>query len=113
MKNIEQMVLPRRDTWCVEPDGANLLQCLDDSRTALEREGLPWCDRFKSLESVLALLMEQEQLPEVYATRTSPIRKRMIGYIAQRLGRADLASPLITEAESELKTIRERVLSRK
>jgi hypothetical protein len=110
LKNIEQLVLPRRDTWYVERDGSNLLQCLDDSRTAIEREGLPWFGRFKSLESVLALLMEQE-MPEVYATRTSPARKRMIGYIARSLGRTDLADPLIAEAESKLKEITERVYS--
>ncbi len=111
LKNIQQPVLPRRDTWYVEPDGSNLLQCLDDSRTSIAREGLPWFDRFKSLESVLVLLMEQEQLPEVYATRSSPARKRMIGYIARRLGRTDLAEPLISEAESETNALREQVLS--
>jgi hypothetical protein len=111
LKNIEQPILLRRDTWYVEPDGSNLLQCLDDSRTAIEREGLPWFDRFKSLESVLALLMEQEQLPEVFATRTSPARKRMIGYIARRIGRPDIAEPMIAEAELEMKTFREQVLS--
>lgn len=107
LKNIEQLALPRRDTWYVETDGGNLLQCLDDSRTAIEREGFPWFDRFQSLESVLALLMQQEQLPDVYAAPTSPARKRMIGYIARRLGRTGLADPLIAEAESELKAIGE------
>lgn len=111
LKSIEQVVLPRRDTWYVEPDRSNLLQCLNDSRAAIEREGLPWFDRFQSLESVLALLMEQEELPEVYATRTSPARKRMIGYIARRLGRTDLADSLIAEAEFELKEFAERVFS--
>jgi Domain of unknown function (DUF4304) len=111
LKEISQPILPRRDTWYVEPDGSNLLQCLDDSRMAIERDGLPWFDRFKSLESVLTILMEQEQLPEVFATRTSPARKRMIGYIAKRVGRTDLAGPLIAEAESELRAITEGVYS--
>jgi hypothetical protein len=111
LKNIEQPILPRRDTWYVQPDGSNLRECLDDSRKAIVREGLPWFDRFKSLESVLALLMEQEQLPEVYASRTSPARKRMIGYIARRIGRIDMAEPLIAEAESGMKAFRERVTS--
>ncbi len=111
LKNIEQPILPRRDTWYVERDGSNLLQCLDDSRTAIVREGLPWFDRFQSLESVLALLMDQEQLPEVYATRTSPARKRMIGYIARRIGRIDIAQPLIAEAESEMSAFREQLRS--
>ena len=111
LKNIEQPILPRRDTWYVERDVSNLLQCLDDSRTAIVKEGLPWLDRFESLESVLRLLMEQEQLPEVYATRTSPARKRMIGYIARRIGRIDIAEPLIAEAESEMKRLRDHVLS--
>jgi hypothetical protein len=95
LKNIEQPILPRRDTWYVQPDGSNLRECLDDSRKAI----------------VLALLMEQEQLPEVYASRTSPARKRMIGYIARRIGRIDMAEPLIAEAESGMKAFRERVTS--
>lgn len=111
LKGIDQPILPRRDTWYVEPDGSNLLQCLDDSRAVIVREGLPWFDRFKSLESVLSLLVEQEELPEVFATRISPARKRMIGYVARRLGRTDIADPLIAEAESELKEIRERMYS--
>jgi hypothetical protein len=55
--------------------------------------------------------MEQDELPEVYATRTSPARKRMIGYIARRLGRTELADPLIAEAESEFREIAEQVYS--
>ena len=111
LKGIDQPILPRRDTWYVELDGSNLLQCLDDSRTAILKEGLPWFNRFESLESVLSALMDQEELPEVYATRTSPARKRMIGYIARKLGRTDIADPLIAESESELKEITERVNS--
>ena len=42
-------------------------------------------------------------------TGTSPARKRMIGYIAKRVGRTDLAGPLIAEAESELRAITEGV----
>jgi hypothetical protein len=111
LKGIDQPILPRRDTWYVESDGSNLLQCLDDSRTAIVRDGLPWFRRFESLEYVLSLLMDQEDLPEVYATRTSPARKRMIGYVGRRLGRADLADPLIADAESEFKAIGEQVYS--
>lgn len=111
LKTIDQHVLPRHDTWYVEPDGSNLLQCIDDSRTAIEREGLPWFERFKSLEFVLTLLMEQDRFPEIYDTRTSPGRKRMIGYIARSLGKVELAEPLIAEAESQLREIKERVQS--
>ena len=76
---------------------------------AILQEGLPWFNRFESMESVLSALMDQEELPEVYGAGTS--RKRMIGYIARRLGRPDIADPLITEAESELREITERVYS--
>ena len=106
LKGIEQRVLPRRDTWYVEPDGSNLLDCLADARKAIEQEGLPWFDRFRSLEYVLKLLMEEEQLPEVYATRTSPARRYMIGHLARRLGLTDLGEPLIAEAEKEREAIR-------
>jgi len=110
-KTIDQPILPRRDIWNVEPDGSNLLQCLDDSRTAILQDGLSWFSRFESLESVLSTLMDQEDLPEVLATRTSPARKHMIGYVARRLGRTEIAEPLIAEAESELKAISGRVYS--
>ena len=113
LKNIEQPVLPRRDTWYVERDGRSLLECLDDSRTAIVQEGLPWFDRFKSLEFVLAMLMEQEEVPEVRATRTSPARKRMIGYIARAIGRSDIAEPLIAEAESAMKALVEQSVGRR
>jgi len=106
LKGFEQRVLPRRDTWYVDPDGSNLLECLADARTAIEREGLRWFDRFRSLEYVLELLRDQDQLPEVHATRTSPARKYMIGHIARRLGVSELAEPLIAEATRELEAIR-------
>jgi hypothetical protein len=48
----------------VEPDGSNLLATLSDARTKIEGEGLPWFDRFKSMEEVLRLLMGQGELPE-------------------------------------------------
>lgn len=111
LKTIDQPILLRPTIWYVEPTGSNLLQCIDDSRTAILQEGLPWFDRFQSLEFVLALLMDQDNLPEVFCTRTSTIRKRMIGYIARRIGRADIAEPLIEEAESELKAIMDLTLS--
>jgi hypothetical protein len=111
LKGIEQVVLPRRDTWYVEPDGSNLLETLADARTLLQNEGLPWFDRFKSLEEVLRLLMEQEQLPEVLATRRSPARKNMIGHIARSLGKIEISEPMIAEAESEFEAIRVQYLS--
>ncbi len=109
LKGIDQPILPRRDTWYLEPDGGNLLKCLNDSRTAMVREGLPWFNRFESLEYVLSLLMEQEELPEVHATRNSTARKHMIGYVARRLGYDGLADRLIAEAESEDRKILEIV----
>jgi hypothetical protein len=76
-----------------------------DARTVLEREGLPWFMRFESLEEVLRLLMEQEELPEVLATRRSPTRKHMTGHIARSLGITEISTPMIAESESELEAI--------
>lgn len=111
LKGIDQPMLSRRDTWYVEPEGRNLKRCVDDARTAIVLEGLPWFGRFESMEYVLSQLMEQEDLPEVYATRASPARRRMIGYIARSLGRTDLAERLIAEAEAEFKEIEAWVYS--
>jgi hypothetical protein len=110
LKGIEQPILPRRDTWYVEQDGSNLLETLADARTRIEKEGLPWFDRFKSLEEVLHLLMEHDQLPEVHASRSSPARKYMTGHIAKSLRKPE-ASQIIAEAEAELEAIRVRVYS--
>jgi len=49
--------------------------------------------------------MDQEELPEVYATRTWPGRKRMIGYAARSLGRTYSADSLKAEAESNSKRL--------
>ena len=110
LKGIEQPILPRRDTWYVERDGSNLLETLADARTRIEKEGLPWFDRFESMEGVLHLLREQDQLPDVHATRTSPARKYMVGHIARSLGKAE-AEAIIAEAEGDLEAIRARVYS--
>jgi hypothetical protein len=83
--------------------------CLDDTRTAIVREGLPWFHRFESLEYVLSLLMDDEELPEVCGS--SSTRKHMIGFVARALGRSDVAEAFVVEAESELKVIRELVCS--
>ena len=80
----------------MEPDGSNVLQ------------GLPWFDHFHCMESFQELLMGEEQLPERPVPRTSPGRRRMIGYIARGLGWTEFAEPLIAEAESDLRAIRER-----
>ena len=109
LKEIEQPVLPRRDVWYVEPDGSNLLEIMADARTVLEREGLPWFKRFESLKEVLRLLMEEEELPEVMATRRSPARRHTIGHIARSLGIAEIATPMIAESESEQEAIRLKV----
>jgi len=60
------------------------------------------------MESFQELLMGEEQLPERPVPRTSPGRRRMIGYIARGLGWTEFAEPLIAEAESDLRAIRER-----
>lgn len=110
-KGIEQKALPRRDTWYVEPDGTNLPETLSDARRVLELEGLPWFRKFESLEGVLRLLLEEDNLPDVHAAQGSPARKYLIGHIARSLGRTDIADPMIAEAESELETIRSQILS--
>ena len=83
---------------------------MPDSRMAIVREGLPWFSRFESLEDVLTRLTEAEELREVHTTRTSPARRRMIGYLARRLGLAG-ADQMIAEAESELKEMMDQVYS--
>lgn len=108
-KGIAQPVLPRRDTWYVESDCSNLLECLDDARNAIVQDGLAWFSHFESLEYVLSALTDQADLPEVPASRESPARKRMIGYIARALGRTELADAMIAESDAALRDIEERL----
>jgi hypothetical protein len=109
-KTIDQETFPRPDIWLVERDGSNLLETIADASVVLRRDGLPWFDRFRSLDEVLRLL-QQEDLPEVYARRHSPMRKYMIGYIALELGRTEVAEPMISEATRELEAIKSQVYS--
>ena len=111
LKGIEQSVLPRRDTWYVEPHGGNLLETITDARLKIQQEGLPWFDEFQSLEEVLRLLLKEEDLPWVHARSHSPARKYMIGHLARSLGRTDIATPMIEEADRELEAIRVNILS--
>src|ERR1039458_9641155 len=104
-------VLPRRDTWYVEPDGGNLLETITDARLKIQQVGLPWFDEFQSLEEVLRLLLKEEDLPWVHARSHSPARKYMIGHLARSLGRTDIATPMIEEADRELEAIRVNILS--
>jgi hypothetical protein len=111
LKEIEQLVLPRRDIWYVAGDGSNLLACMTDARVVLQGEGLPWFEKFQSLEDVLHLLMGEGQLPDVYAAPHSPARKYMIGHIAHSLGHTEIAEPMIAEANCELEAIKSQMMS--
>jgi len=103
-KSFEQPEFTRRDIWYVAPDGGNVLEVLADARTVLTQDGLPWFDKFVSLEEVLRLLISEDSRP--------PIRKHMIGHIARALGRNELADAMIAEAERELEAIRRPVKRR-
>lgn len=107
-KRIEQEVMPRRDIWFVEPDGYNLHEVLADARTSLEQEGSPWFARFASLSDVFHLLLEEGDLPELYAAHGSPKWKYIVGHIARTLGRNEVAEPMIAEAEAKLEAIKIR-----
>ena len=87
---------PGLGIWYVDRDGRNVLECIENSRKALERDGLPWFARFDSLEVVLTELQRVDS-PAILPALDSPIWRRMIGYAARRLGRS--------EGEAELKAI--------
>jgi len=105
LKDIEQPVLPRRDTWYVEPDGGNLPVVMSDARSVLQTQGLAWFGSLRSREGVLSLLMEQGKEDEARSGRMSPMGKRMIGYIGRSFGKEG-AEQMIVEAEQEFEAIR-------
>jgi len=109
-KTISQPVLPRQDTWYVDPEGRNLLEVAGDARTVLLRDGLPWFERLVSFEEVMRTLTEDDERSDTafgFGTRGSPAWKFQIGHVARILGRREFADQMIHEAEAALAKIAE------
>ena len=113
LKRFDQSEFPRRDIWYIETDGLNLPEVIADARTVVEMDALPWFDRFRSMEEVLRLLVEEDDLEWFHGKRQSPNRKYCTGHIALRLGQVALAEPMIAEANQELERIHAKFTSRR
>src|SRR5690349_18381535 len=52
-KMFEQRQYPRRDIWFINPDGANVIEAVQDATTVITGEGLKWLERFSDLDNAL------------------------------------------------------------
>ncbi len=103
-KGFTQPEGPRDDIWYVAPDGSNLAEAVAAARETLRGEGLAWFEQYRSLETVLEMLLGEETA-DITSPPRSPLRKYMTGHIARALGRDKLAGPMIAESERELAAI--------
>jgi hypothetical protein len=94
--------------WYIDPDGVNLEEVINSVRYALERDALPWFDRFGDRESFFELLLaDEKQGDEVgwgYGAPGSQSRNYKIGYLAKSLGHIEMA---IIHLEAYLESARE------
>jgi hypothetical protein len=120
-KAIRQPNLKRTDVWYVDPSGQNLKDVIEDAKKAIPENGLPWFNRFADLNEVLRTLQEDSESNEGtsgFGTKTSPNRHFMTGYVAQSLGKTQLAfehiqkavlSGCFKELEPHMRTILEQI----
>jgi hypothetical protein len=81
-KNLTKVEQGRTDTWWIEPDGSNLTSVCNDLTTSVIEQGLPWLERWRTLESALQTSLEEEN--------EYPARTWRIYAIARALGRRDV-----------------------
>jgi hypothetical protein len=81
--------------WYIDPDGVNLEEVVNSVRYTLERDALPWFDRFSDRESFFELLLaDVEHGDEVgwgFGAPDSQNRNYMVGYLAKSLGHNEMA----------------------
>ena len=108
LKSIEQENYTRSDIWYVDDQGLNLLEVLNDARTALLADGLIWFNRFSELSELLRILVDENESDCLFGigSRWSPRRKLLIGRATVATGDEEMGLRFIREAEAELESIR-------
>lgn len=82
--------------WYVKPNGSNLQDTMDDARTVLLEEGLPWFDHFSDLNLLLESLLKDEGNSLPAGTHGTP--KHLIAFLALELKRWQLAYRILDDA---------------
>jgi hypothetical protein len=93
-RSFVQPELEGREIWYVDPEGRYLERVIEDVRTAIVREALPWYERLREPAEVLRILLHEPQdMKGVwgFGNNPSPMRSYMTGYMARSLGDHDLA----------------------
>jgi hypothetical protein len=101
--------------WFIDSLGTNLSRAIHDVLMVLNRDGLPWFDRFTTPASVFDILLGDEEMGRLwgFGQPGSPIRTYMLGYAARAAGNLDAAVANLTIAAStkSFESIRERILA--
>jgi len=82
------------DYFYVNADGSDLDVLIDDARTQIESEALPWFDKYDDMEVFLhTLLEERENMQGTWGMGNIPSPKRSYytGFIARELGKWQIA----------------------
>lgn len=91
--------LKRLDVWSVEPDGSNVEDLVLDATFKIQNDGLPWFERYRSLDAVLEVLNMDKNPPEGtwgFGALASPNRRLMTEYVHLMRGETRPAIEFLT-----------------
>lgn len=80
---------PDKLIWYIDSRGSNLQKALHDARLVLNRDGLPWFDRFTNPRAVHDILTKEEEHMERlwgFGRPGSPMRTYFLGHVAKAAG---------------------------
>lgn len=99
MKTSNIDALKRLDVWSVEPDGSNAEDLVLDATFKIQRDALPWFERYRNLDFVLETLNTDKNPSDGtwgYGTLASPNRRLITGYVHLMRGETGPAIEFLT-----------------
>ena len=93
-KTIIQSEFPREDIWLIDNNGKYLCPAIIDCKAQIEQNAFNWYEQFRTKESVLRILLEDEVDMKGtwgFGNLGSLNRNRLIAYTATELGNNQLA----------------------
>jgi hypothetical protein len=100
-RSLAQPELARRDIWFIDSEGHYLADAIGDAKDSIGRVGLPWFESLSDASFVLEDLCSGE-LESDSTFRSGALdsyaRNRIIGYLAKRLGKHEMAYRYLSRA---------------
>ena len=93
-KDFDQPDFPRKDIWFIDNDGKYIQNAITDCKNQIQQAGLDWYNKFDTKEKIFRILTEDEMdMDETwgFGNFDSPNRNELIAYIANELGKSDIA----------------------